>query len=53
MTTVVGLAQQQSQTQQRKIYLLHANTLTYDKREDPDRQTLRGDVQFRQDSCYM
>lgn len=52
LTTALGLAQQQ-QSQQRKIYLLHANTLNYDKREDPDRQTLRGDVQFRQDSCYM
>ena len=52
LTTALGLAQQQ-QSQPRKIYLLHANTLSYDKREDPDRQTLRGDVQFRQDSCYM
>jgi lipopolysaccharide export system protein LptA len=55
LATTLGLAQQQQQpqSQQRKIYLLHANTLSFDKRQDPDRQTLRGDVQFRQDSCYM
>lgn len=53
--TAMSLAQQQSpqQRQPRKIHLLHANTLNYDKRVDPDRQTLHGDVQFRQDSCYM
>lgn len=37
----------------RKIHLLHANTLTHNQRINPDRQTLSGDVQFRQDSCYM
>lgn len=42
-----------SRAQTRKIHLLHANTLSADKRVDPDRQTLRGDVRFRQDSCYM
>ena len=42
-----------SQAQNRKIYLLHANTLSADKKIDPDRQTLRGEVRFRQDSCYM
>lgn len=51
----MSLAQQQNplQRQPRKIHLLHANTLNYDKKVDPDRQTLHGDVQFRQDSCYM
>lgn len=49
--TALSLAQQQSQP--RKIHLLHANTLSRDSKVDPDRQTLRGDVQFRQDSCYM
>lgn len=47
----MSLAQQQKQP--RKIHLLHANTLSRDAAIDPDRQTLRGDVQFRQDSCYM
>ena len=48
---ILSLAQQQQQP--RKIYLLHANTLNYDKRVDANRQTLHGDVTFRQDSCYM
>lgn len=43
----------QPQGQQRKIYLLHANTLSFDKSVDVERQVLRGDVQFRQDSIYM
>ena len=51
LTTALGLAQQQQQP--RKIHLLHANTLNYDKYVDPDRQTLHGEVRFRQDSCYM
>lgn len=37
----------------RKIYLLHANTLSFDKTVDDDRQVLRGNVKFRQDSVYM
>lgn len=37
----------------RKIHLLHANTLSFNKAEDAERKTLRGDVRFRQDSCYM
>ena len=37
----------------RKIYLLHANTLSFNKKVDVERQVLRGDVQFRQDSIYM
>lgn len=47
----VSVAQQQPAT--RKIYLLHANTLSYNKAVDVERQVLRGDVQFRQDSVYM
>ena len=38
---------------ERKIYLLHANTLSFNKSVDEERQVLRGDVQFRQDSIYM
>lgn len=49
----MGLAQQQQEKQPRKIHLLHANTLSKNAKVDPDRQVLRGDVQFRQDSCYM
>ena len=37
----------------RKIHLLHANTLSFDKSVDVERQVLRGDVKFRQDSAYM
>lgn len=51
LATAMSLAQQQSQP--RKIHLLHANTLSRDSKVDPDRQTLRGEVVFRQDSCYM
>lgn len=42
-----------SDTLERKIYLLHANTLTFDKRTHAERQILKGDVRFRQDSAYM
>lgn len=49
----MSLAQQPLQREPRKIHLLHANTLNYDKKVDANRQTLHGDVQFRQDSCYM
>lgn len=52
---VTALAQQQKgkqQPEQRKmIHLLHANTLS--KSADSERQTLRGDVKFRQEGCYM
>ncbi|MEG1587431.1 MAG: OstA-like protein [Bacteroidales bacterium] len=40
-------------TKQNRIFLLHANTLDYDKSVNADFQILRGDVQFRQDSSYM
>jgi lipopolysaccharide export system protein LptA len=39
--------------QNRRIYLEHANTLNYNKRQSADYQILRGDVRFRQDSAYM
>ncbi len=38
---------------ERRIYLEHANTLSYNKRQSADYQILRGDVRFRQDSAYM
>lgn len=56
---VTSFAQQQKKgattapdAQQRKmIHLLHANTLS--KTVESERQTLRGDVKFRQEGCYM
>ncbi|MCC8132308.1 MAG: hypothetical protein LIP04_01015 [Tannerellaceae bacterium] len=36
-----------------KIYLEHANTLSFDKEINPDAQVLIGDVVFRHDSSYM
>ncbi len=57
MATAMSLAhprpQQQMEEQPRKIHLLHANTLSFNKAADAERKTLRGDVRFRQDSCYM
>lgn len=37
----------------RKIYLIHARTLTFDQQRNPDRQELHGEVVFRQDSAYL
>lgn len=50
---VTALAQQQNkeEKQRKMIHLLHANTLS--KSADSERQTLRGDVKFRQEGCYM
>ena len=36
-----------------KVYLIHANTLSFDKAVKPDAQILNGDVCFRHDSSYM
>jgi lipopolysaccharide assembly outer membrane protein LptD (OstA) len=36
-----------------KIYLEHANTLSFNKTIDPDNKVLLGDVRFRHDSSYM
>lgn len=44
---------QQQEAQTRLIYLEHANTLNFDKAVDEERQVLRGEVLFRQDSIYM
>lgn len=43
----------QEEQQPRKVHLLHATTLSFDKEVDVERQVLIGDVQFRQDSIYM
>ncbi len=40
-----------SDPQRKMIHLLHANTLS--KTVESERQTLRGDVRFRQEGCYM
>lgn len=47
------LAQNQQQGKARLVHLEHANTLSFDKNVDADRQVLRGDVLFRHDSVYM
>lgn len=36
-----------------KVYLEHANTLSFDKEQNADAQVLVGDVCFRHDSSYM
>ena len=36
-----------------KVYLIHSNTLSFDKAVKPDVQILNGDVCFRHDSSYM
>lgn len=36
-----------------RVYLEHANTLSFDKAVNPDAQVLVGDVCFRHDSSYM
>ncbi len=36
-----------------KVYLEHANTLSFDRDLNPDIQILIGDVRFRHDSSYM
>ena len=36
-----------------KVYLEHANTLSFDKERNADAQILNGDVCFRHDSSYM
>lgn len=41
------------QAKKTKVYLLHANTLSFDKNVNPDAQILVGDVSFRHDSSYM
>jgi len=44
---------QQQQKPARKVYLEHANTMSFDKKVNQERQVLRGEVLFRQDSIWM
>ncbi len=37
----------------KKVYLLHADTLTFNKKVSADYRVLKGNVEFRQDSAYM
>lgn len=46
-----GAAATAPEPQRKMIHLLHANTLS--KTVESERQTLRGDVKFRQEGCYM
>jgi lipopolysaccharide export system protein LptA len=39
--------------QKTKVYLLHSDSLTFDKEINPDVQVLKGSVVFRHDSSYM
>ena len=50
-----ALSQNENQDNQKvkKVYLLHADTLIFDKKVSSDYHVLKGDVQFRQDSAYM
>lgn len=36
-----------------KVYLLHADSLTFDAEQSADYRVLHGNVQFRKDSMYM
>lgn len=40
-------------TKKTKVFLEHANTLSFDKEVNADAQFLQGDVRFRHDSSYM
>ena len=42
-----------SAAQKDYVYLLNANTISFDKFKNPDAQLLHGDVIFRHDSMYM
>lgn len=60
-TTVLGVPQIQDSTANRsdaqqkkdKVYLLHADSLTFDAEMSADYKVLHGNVQFRKDSMYM
>ncbi|MPL83685.1 LPS-assembly protein LptD [bioreactor metagenome] len=54
--SVIGLSAQSKDNvpaKKTKVYLEHANTLSFDKAFMPDVQVLNGDVCFRHDSSYM
>ncbi len=48
-----GQAQDSLSVKRTKIYLEHANTLSYDRERNEEVQVLVGDVRFRHDSSYM
>ena len=50
----VAIAPRDSVTPKKtKVFLEHANTLSFDKERNADAQVLTGDVCFRHDSSYM
>lgn len=61
-TTVLGVPQKQEnsaspkvvqQNKKEKVYLLHADSLTFDANTSADYRVLHGNVKFRKDSMYM
>ena len=44
---------QNSEVKTKKVYLIHADTLDFNKKISAEYHVLRGNVQFRQDSAYM
>jgi lipopolysaccharide export system protein LptA len=46
-------AQHNKKTPKSKVFLLHANTLSFNKEANPNAQILSGNVCFRHDSAYM
>jgi len=53
MIPLLLMAQTTQQGKPRLIHLEHANTLSFDKQVNGERQVLRGEVLFRQDSVFM
>ncbi len=51
--SVVVVAPDSVAPKRTKVYLEHANTLSFDKERNADAQILNGDVCFRHDSSYM
>ncbi|MCC8154635.1 MAG: hypothetical protein LIP01_10720 [Tannerellaceae bacterium] len=48
-----GQVQQEDAPKRTKIFLEHANSLSFDKEKNQEVQVLIGDVRFRHDSSYM
>ena len=44
---------QKKEPQKTKVYLLHSDILRFNKEQNPDAQSLVGNVRFRHDSAYM
>lgn len=51
--TTLVVSQDTIVSKKTKVYLEHANTLSFDKERNADAQVLNGDVCFRHDSSYM